>query len=99
MEQLTQVPFGKTFNSPLQQVDQTGTFISRALFAVYIVAALSMFIIFVVGAFGMITSAGNPEKAKAGKAAATNALVGFLLIFASYWIIQIVESITGLKIL
>lgn len=96
---LAQVQFGKIFDSPLKQVSDTGTFISRVLFAVYIIAALSMFILLIFGAFAMIASAGNSEKAKQGRAAATAALVGFLLIFASYWIIQIVEVITGLTVL
>lgn len=99
MQQLAQVPFGRIFGSPLQSVDQTGSMISRVLGAIYIVAGLSFFILLIFGAFAIITSAGDTKKAEGGKAAATNALLGFLLIFASYWIIQIVELITGLTIL
>jgi hypothetical protein len=96
---LAQVNFGPASGLPLQDVAKTGDLVSRVLGAVYIVAGICFFVLLVFGAYGIITGAGNPEKAKAGKASATSALIGFLLIFASYWIIQIVEVITGLNIL
>ena len=99
MDQLAQVNFGPISGLPLQTIGQTGSMVSRILGAAYVVAGLGLLVLLLFGAFGIITSAGDPKKAEAGKAAATNALLGFLLIFASYWIIQIVEVITGLKIL
>lgn len=100
MKTLAKVEFGdpKIFESPLTNVNQTGTYVSRILGAAYVIAGVSFFILLVFGAFTIITSAGNPEKAKQGRAAATSALIGFLLIFASYWIIQIVEVVTGIQI-
>jgi hypothetical protein len=49
----------------------------------------------------MIMGAGqdNPEAAAKGKQAATSAVIGFIIIFAAYWIIQIIETVTGLNIL
>ena len=101
MKTLAQVNFGdkEIFGSPLTDIAQTGTMVSRILAAAYIIAGVSLFILLIFGSFAIITSAGDAKKAEGGKAAATNALLGFLLIFASYWIIQIVEVITGLKIL
>lgn len=99
MNQLAQINIGETFGSPLQSVDQTGSMISRILAFAFIVAGLSMLLLLIFGAFGIITSAGDAKKAESGKAAATNAVLGFLLIFASYWIIKIVETVTGLNIL
>ena len=45
----------------------------------------------------MIAGAGqdNPERAAKGKQAATSALIGFIIIFAAYWIIRLIEIITG----
>ena len=47
----------------------------------------------------MIASAGssNPEGAEKAKKAATSALVGFVVIFVAYWIIRVIEEITGIK--
>jgi hypothetical protein len=41
---------------------------------------------------------GESESTKKGSQAIAAALIGFLIIFASYWIIQLVETITGLTI-
>ena len=53
------------------------------------------------GGFSIIMGAGQGDAKKTGqgKKAATSAVVGFLVIFASYWIIQIIQIITGVEIL
>ena len=52
----------------------------------------------VAGGFTIFTSAGNPEKIKKGQGMLVNALVGFLVIFASYWIIQLLEATLAINI-
>ena len=49
----------------------------------------------------MVMGAGrdNPEQAAKGKQAATAAVIGFIIIFASYWIIQLIQLLTGITIL
>jgi len=76
-----------------------GAFVSRILPNVFILAAIILFFLIIFGGFSIITSAGDPEKAKEGKQALTAALIGFLVIFASYWIIQIIEVLTGVNLL
>ena len=51
------------------------------------------------GGFTMLTAVGNPEAADAGKQRISAALLGFLLLFISYWIIQILEIVLGINIL
>lgn len=65
------------------------------------VAGIILLVLFVVGGFMMISSGGSGDQKKAAQAKAlvTDALVGFLVIFLSYFIIQIIEVITGLTIL
>lgn len=41
----------------------------------------------------------DPKKMQQAQGIATNTLVGFTIVFLAYFIIQIVEVITGLKIL
>lgn len=62
------------------------------------IAGLILFIMLIAGGFQMLTSASNPEAAKAGQQRITTALVGFLIIFAAYWIVQIVEIVLGINI-
>jgi hypothetical protein len=53
------------------------------------------------GGVSFIASAGTGDQKKLAQAQAaiTNALIGFLVIFLSYFIIQIIEVLTGLQIL
>ena len=65
---------------------------------VFVIAGLILFVMFIFGGFTIFTSAGNPEKIKQGQGMIVNALIGFLIIFAAYWIIQILETTFGFKI-
>jgi len=73
--------------------------LSKILPNVYIITGLILFFFLLMGGFTIITSAGSPEKKQEGQKTITNALIGFLIIFASYWIIQIIQVITGVPIL
>lgn len=78
-----------------------GEIISNILPNIYILAGVILFFLLIGGGLMFIFSAGreDPEGAGKGKQAITAALLGFLIIFASYWIIQIIEVITGVDIL
>ncbi len=78
-----------------------GTFISTILPNIYLLAGLILFILLLFGGFAIIMGAqgGNPEQVGKGKNAVGAALAGFFLIFASYWIIQIIQALVGIKIL
>ena len=78
-----------------------GGIISTLLQNVYVLAGILLFILLIIGGLGFIMGAGedNPEKAKKGKQAITAALIGFVIIFCSYWIIKIIEIVTGVDIL
>lgn len=65
---------------------------------VFVIAGLILFVMFIFGGFTIFTSAGNPEKMKQGQGMIVNALIGFLVIFAAYWIVQILETTLGFKI-
>lgn len=86
---------------PAKTFPTVGKLISTILPNVYILAGLLLFGLLIFGGFGIIMGAGggDPQKTGQGAKAVTAALIGFLLIFLSYWIIQIIEVITGLDIL
>ena len=65
----------------------------------YVIASVVLLFLLIGGGFTMISSAGNLEKQQQGSKALTSAIVGFLIIFTSYWIIQIIEVLTGLEII
>jgi hypothetical protein len=65
--------------------------VSKSLVLVFPIAGLLLFAYLVWGGFDFLTSMGDPKKAEAGKHKITNAVIGFLLIFAAYWIVQLVD--------
>jgi hypothetical protein len=86
------------FNPPFQSA---GGLISVLLPNLYILASVILLILLIGGGFAFILNAGKGQKegvAKSGKII-TAALIGFLIIIGSYWIIQIISTVTGLNIL
>lgn len=70
-------------------------------FLPYILSFAGVILLFMLisGGFTMLTAVSNPEQADAGKQRISAALLGFILLFISYWIIQILEIILGINIL
>lgn len=101
-----QVDIGDAFKIGNEGIGQPGSgygsigeFISTILPNVYVIAGLFLFILFIAGGFVIMSSGDNPEKKAKGSKALTAAVIGFTIIFTSYWIIQIIEYITGVAIL
>ena len=75
--------------------------ISTILPNLYMAAGLILLFFLIFGGVMVILGAGKGEsqQAEQGKKIVTRTLIGFLIIFLSYWIIRIIEIITGVKIL
>ena len=89
-------------NSTLKSANQfasVGNLASIIIKNVFVLAGIILFIMIIAGGYSILSSAGEPKKNADGKKTVTNALLGFLIIFGSYWIIQIIEIITGYSIL
>lgn len=65
----------------------------------FVLAGIISFILLIFGGFNVIVAAGDAKKAQQGKAAITGAVTGLLLVLGSFWLVQIIEVITGLKLL
>lgn len=74
------------------------SFLNLLLPNIMVFAGIILFLLLVFGGFTIIASAGNPKGTEQGKQAITGAIIGFLVIFAAYWIIQIIQVITGVQI-
>lgn len=66
---------------------------------IYLAAGLVIFIMIVIGGFTILANSGNQEKISEGGKTITSAIIGLLVLFASYWIIQIIQVLTGIQIL
>jgi len=90
---------GNTLSNTFDPTSGIRGYISLILPNIFIVAGLILLILVVAGGIGMIISSGNPEAQQKSQGVATNAAIGFGIILGSYWIIQIIQVITGIKIL
>lgn len=100
---LTQVNLKNEFRlSPSRSVADVygspGQFIGVFLPQIFLIAGLIVFFLLVAGGFRIIGGAGDPKSIEAGKKTITGALIGFTVIFTAYWIIQLVETVTGVRI-
>jgi Zn-dependent protease with chaperone function len=62
------------------------------------IVGIILFLLFVFGGFTMLTSAGNPEGVKKGQGMIVNALIGFVIIFVAYWIMQFLQIALGVNL-
>lgn len=102
MLKLSQVPIGQHFpsrigNDQLANPITLGTLISNSLSAALIGAGVMLLFFIIIGGFRMISGAGNsnPQNAARGSQAATAAVAGFVVVFIAYWVIQLIEAVTG----
>ena len=75
------------------------TIINSLIPIIFILAGIILLFILVFGGFTIFVSAGNPEKIKKGTGMITSALIGFLIIFAAYWIIELLQITFGITVL
>lgn len=98
MEKLA-IDIGNAFNSPYGRNANfsLGALASTAVSLGIVVAGVIMLFFFVGGGFMVVSGAGNndPQAAAKGKQAVTWAIIGFFVIFVAYWVIRIIELITG----
>lgn len=76
-----------------------GMLVSAIVKNAFVLAGIISFILLIFGGFNVIVAAGDAKKAQQGKAALTGAVTGLLLVLGSFWIIQVIEVITGRQIL
>lgn len=90
----------KQHSSKADALSTPGGIVSRFLgqFA-FPIAGLILFVMLVWGGFEMLSGAATQKSIDAGKQRITAALIGFLILFAVYWIAQIVEVMFGVQIL
>lgn len=83
----------------VNQLSSPGGIVSRILLFAFPLAGLILFAMLSWAGFEMLAGASSEKSLDAGKQRATAAILGFLLLFVSYWIMQIVEVIFGITIL
>lgn len=81
------------------QVLQFSGIIGAAILLILIIAAVVFFFMLVVGGVRWITSGGDKAQTEAARGQITAALVGLVIIFAAWAIVQLVSIFFGFNIL
>ncbi len=69
-----------------------GDILIRVINFLLLFAALIAILMIVIGGYKYITSAGNAETAKSGKATVVNAIIGLAIIILSFVIVSVVNN-------
>ena len=92
----TGVNIGEVF--PLAQVFKTlGGLISRLYPMILLLAGVIFFILIIFAGIGVISGAGSddPQAKEQAKSFLTYAVIGLIIIFGAFWIMQIINYLTG----
>jgi uncharacterized membrane protein len=73
--------------------------ISRLIPYIFTIAGILLLIFFIVSGFQFIFAGGDPKKMEAAKAHITTALIGFIIIFVAYWLVQVLGRIFNIQII
>lgn len=76
-----------------------GALFTKAFPYLYVFGGFVLFVMLVWGGFEMLTGATDTKAQEAGKQRISAAGIGFLLLFVSYWLIQIIEIVFKINIL
>lgn len=86
--------------SPADSFNTIGQVVTVVVNNAFVIAALLAFIFILIAGFGILVGgAGDPKKAEQSKQMATYAVVGFLVIIFSFWIVQLIGMLIGKNIL
>ena len=85
----------------ITRFDTVGSIVSVVVSNAFVIAGVVFFILLIFGGFSVIASAGSGDTKglERARGAIVGAVTGLILVIGSFWIIQIVELVTGISIL
>lgn len=97
------INIGKEFfggSHPLGSGDLTGVnaLVSVFLKGAFVTAGLIILFFFISAGISMISNAGagDEQKSEQARKTMTSAVIGFAIVFASYWIVKLIGQIIGM---
>lgn len=77
--------------------DKPGDIIFASFNYIFFIAGVALLLYLLMGGFQLMTSRGEPKGVEMGKTKITNALVGFLVVFFAYFLVQIIGRFLGVE--
>ena len=75
------------------------TILNNVVPNIFVAAGIVIFFMILLGGYKIITSGNDTHNLDEGKKVITSAIMGLLVMFGAYWIIQIIQVLTGIPIL
>lgn len=72
-----------------------GDIVNTLVLYVFPIAGLALLLYLIYGGYHFMLSGGDPGRAQRAKAIMTNALLGFVIVFVAYWLVQIMGQVLG----
>jgi len=91
--------FGAASGGVFKSIGGVGSTVSLFVNLAFVLAGLILLFFFILGGIGMIASAGqsDPQKAEQSKKTVSSAVIGFVIVFVSYWIVKLIGSLIGIS--
>lgn len=74
-----------------------GDIINEIVPLLFTIAGLVLLLYLLWGGFSLMLSRGDPKATEAAKEKITNAIIGFVIIFLAFWLVQLFGFIFGVK--
>lgn len=86
----------QTIATPNLKDQDIAPVLARSLLFIFPIAGFALLIYLIFGGFNYLTSGGDPNKVAHARSIITTALIGFIIVFFSYWIVRFFAIILGL---
>lgn len=77
-------------------IKSLGDLISALIPYIFGISGIILLLMIVMSGFQMLTSAGDPKAMESAQKRLTGALIGFIIIFMAYWIVQFIGRMLGI---
>ena len=74
-----------------------GEVLSRAIPLLLVFGGIGLLLMLILGGFQVLTGGSDPKNLESGKQRITYAIVGFIIIFTAFWMVQFIAIMFGLK--
>jgi hypothetical protein len=74
-----------------------GDLVSSAINLIFPIVGLAMLLYLIYGGFKYMTSRGDQKAVESAQSTITTAVIGFIVVFTSYWIVQIIGRVLGIQ--
>ncbi len=96
----TKIP---TVGSPVIDINKTnltlGEIVTGLLPYIFAIGGLILLLNLIWGGISLMLSRGDPKAIESGKEKITTSLIGFIIIFVAYWLVQLLATILRVQFL